>query len=161
AAEEHRALHRVAELADIARPAMAPELVDDLRRHERHRRATIALARVEDEAGRERLDLLDSIAQRRDRDRQAVETEEQIASERPALALSREIAVRRGEDPHIDLAGHQAAQRQPLALLEAPQQLHLDRERQLADLVEEPRPAVGGLEQAALRVGRAGEGAAL
>ena len=44
-------------------------------------------------------------------------------------------------------------------LLERAQQLHLQRERHLADLVEEQRAAVGRLELALLVGDRAGEGA--
>ena len=49
------------------------------------------------------------------------------------------------------LTGRGAADARELALLEHAQELGLHRQRQLADLVEEQRAAVGGLEQADLR----------
>ena len=53
-----------------------------------------------------------------------------------------------------------AADRAHLAVLQDAQQLGLHRERHLADLVEEERPAVGDVEEAGARRRRAGEGAA-
>ena len=64
-------------------------------------------------------------------------------------------------DPHVDLERRRAADPLELALLEDAQQLRLDRERQLADLVEEQRAAVGPLEAARPLAVGAGEGAAL
>ena len=63
----------------------------------------------------------------------------------------------RGHDPHVDLEGAVAAHPLELALLEEAQQLHLDRGGDVADLVEEEGPAVGGLEPARARVDGAGE----
>ena len=57
--------------------------------------------------------------------------------------------------------GRVAADPEHLPLLEHAQQLDLDRERHLADLVEQHRAAVGGLEQPGLGLRRAGERAAL
>jgi hypothetical protein len=45
--------------------------------------------------------------------------------------------------------------------LQHAQELHLQRRRQIADLVEEDRAAIGGFEPSALGVDRAGEGAFL
>ena len=58
----------------------------------------------------------------------------------------------------LDVVG--AADPHELALLEHPQQLDLHLERQLADLVEKQRTAVGQLELAELAAGGAGERAA-
>ena len=60
----------------------------------------------------------------------------------------------------LTLLGAHLADRPHLALLERAQELRLQIERQLADLVEEQRAAVGLLDEAALGVERAGEGAA-
>src|SRR5205814_822616 len=67
----------------------------------------------------------------------------------PALAhLLREIGGGRGEDAGVDRDGARRAEPADLAVDEDAQELHLELERQLADLVEEQRAAVGGLEQA-------------
>jgi hypothetical protein len=59
------------------------------------------------------------------------------------------------------LRGLDAAHALELALLQHAQQLHLHLERDLADLVEEQRAAVGQLEAPGLGLHGAGEGAAL
>ena len=71
-----------------------------------------------------------------------------------------EIPVGGGDDPHVDRKRLGAAQRANLALLQYAQQLDLQRQRHVADLVEEQRAAVGSQEQAFVLADRAGEGAA-
>ena len=66
----------------------------------------------------------------------------------PSATICCEIAVGRGDDPHVDAEGLVAADALELALLQEAQQLHLDGRRDLADLVEEQRAAVGLLEAA-------------
>ena len=72
-----------------------------------------------------------------------------------------EIAVGRGDDAHVDLDAAPRADALDDLILQHAQQLGLQRRRQLADLVEEHRAAVGQLEPAALLRDRAGERAAL
>jgi hypothetical protein len=62
---------------------------------------------------------------------------------------------------HIGLNLARAAQPHQRALLQRAQQLGLQRQRQLADLVQEQGAAIGLLEPASAGGGRAGEGAAL
>ena len=64
-------------------------------------------------------------------------------------------------EPHVDLDRLARADRLDLALLDRAQQLDLRGQRQLADLVEEQRAAVGLDELAGVAFGRAGEGALL
>ena len=65
--------------------------------------------------------------------------------------------MRRAEDAHVDrLFGHRA-DRAHRALLDRAQQLRLHRQRQVADLVEEQRAAVGGLKEALAIVVGTGE----
>ena len=64
----------------------------------------------------------------------------------------------RRNQPHIDLDGTAAADTFQLAFLQHAQQLGLEGRRDLADLVEEQRAAVGRLETALARIDRAGEG---
>src|SRR5690606_21279231 len=66
----------------------------------------------------------------------------------------------RGDVADVDRTVLRLADAAHRLLLERAQQLRLDRGRQLADLVEEDRPAVGGLDRALARRGRAGERAA-
>src|SRR5207249_8448713 len=76
-------------------------------------------------------------------------------------ARRRQVAVRRGDDPHVDLHRLAAAHALELALLEHTQELHLRLRGQLPDLVQEDRPAVRELEAAGPAFRGAGEGALL
>ena len=67
--------------------------------------------------------------------------------------------MRGRQHAHIDRLGARRADRAHRAVLQHAQQLDLQRQRHVADLVEEQRAAVGRLEQADVRAGRAGEGA--
>ena len=62
-----------------------------------------------------------------------------------------QVAVRGGDEPHVDADRLDAADALELALLQRAQELHLHLDRDLADLVEEERAAVGELEAARLR----------
>ena len=70
---------------------------------------------------------------------------------RPLATSVFEIAVGRRDDAHVDLDGLGRADAADLALLQHAQELHLHLRADLADLVEEQRPALGLLEEAALR----------
>src|SRR6185503_4274614 len=85
----------------------------------------------------------------------------EVLAEPAAVDLDAEVAVRRGDDPDVDLDRLGAADPADFLALEHAQQLRLHVERQLADLVEEHRAAVRALERARVRAGRAGERAAL
>src|SRR5690348_11789666 len=65
--------------------------------------------------------------------------------------------MRRGDDTHVDFDRAAAPDRLDLALLKNAQELHLGLGRELADLVEEDRPAVRELESADALLQRAGE----
>ena len=65
------------------------------------------------------------------------------------MHLAVEIAPRRGEDAHVDAQPLAAADALHLAALDRAQELRLEREIEVADLVEEQRAAVGLLEDAA------------
>ena len=76
------------------------------------------------------------------------------------MVLVERQAVRRRDDTDVDLAGVERADALHFPVLDRAQQLGLQRERQLADLVQEQRPAVRVLEHAHLRVAGARERAA-
>src|SRR6185295_6138222 len=91
-------------------------------------------------------DVLRSLAQRRDVDARHRQPEVEIGPEGPLIGLRAQVAVGRRDDADVDLdvlLAADAAERTPL---EDPEQGRLDRQRQLADLVEEDRPAVRQLE---------------
>ena len=72
-----------------------------------------------------------------------------------------EVLVRRGEHAHVDVHHVLAADARDLAALQGAEHLRLRHEVHVADLVEEERAAVRLLEEPALLLLRAGEGAAL
>ena len=73
-----------------------------------------------------------------------VEAIEEILAEAARADLLAEILVRRGDDADVAFQRAVVADRRALALLEEAEELDLERERQLADLVEEQRPALRG-----------------
>ena len=81
-------------------------------------------------------------------ERNHVQAEEQIRPEPSAADLFGEIAIGCGDDAHVHANRLAAADRLELLFLEHAQELDLGLERQLADLVEEQRSAVGDLEPA-------------
>ena len=107
-----------------------------------------------DEVLRQQPEIVLPIAQRRQRERDDVEAVEEILAERAGLDRGLEVAVGRRDQPEVDAYRPRAADALELALLQRAQQLRLQRERQLADLVEEQRAAVGQLQLAFLAVRR-------
>ena len=97
---------------------------------------------------REARDVLAALAHRRQLDVDDREPEVQILAERALVDLVAQIAVGRREHADVDLVRAIAADALDLALLEHAQQLGLQRDVELADLVEEDRAAVGLLEAA-------------
>ena len=92
--------------------------------------------------------VLAPLAQRRNAKWKDGEAVIEIGAE-PALAhFVLEVAIGRGDDAHVDAVNTVAADTLNLPVLQGAQQLWLQFERQLADLVEEQRAAVGDLELA-------------
>jgi hypothetical protein len=100
-----------------------------------------------------------ALAQRRHDDADDVEPVVQVLAEAAGLHLGRQVLVRGAEDAHVDRHLGRPAQRPHGALLDDAQQLALHGQRQVADLVEEQRAALGGLEEALAVFRRTGEGA--
>ena len=153
-AEDDRALDRVLELAHVARPAVARRSSARARVGE----AVDALVVLAREAAKEVLGEDEHVgaahAQRRHLDVDDVEAVVEVLAEAPFAHLGREIAVGRGDEAHVDLDRLVAADALERPLLEDAQQLDLRRQRDLADLVEEERAAVGLLEAARCAAGR-------
>src|SRR6266446_3814485 len=72
-----------------------------------------------------------------------------------------EVAIRRRDDAHVDAPRPRAAEPLEFLLLKDAEELRLELERDVADLVEEERPAVCQLEASDPLRDRAREGAAL
>ena len=100
-------------------------------------------------------------AQRRKLDARDGEAVEEVVAEAARLDLLVEIAPRRGHDAHIDVDPLVAADAAELRALDRAQELRLERDVEIADLVDEQRAAVGLLEEPLFGGDRAGERAAL
>ena len=77
-----------------------------------------------------------------------VQAEQQILAEAARRDFGGQIGVGRRDDPHVDAARARRADALELAGLEHAQQLRLQVQRDVGDLVEEQRAAVGQLEAA-------------
>ena len=114
---------------------------------------------VPEGAGKHR-HVLRPLAQRRHHDADDVEAIQQIFAKPPRVRFVAQRTIRGRDDPGIDAPRQVFADAARLAVLDDAQQLRLSARRQLADLVEEQRAAIGFLEQPGAFGQRAGEGAA-
>ena len=143
AAQDHRPLARVGQLAHVARPAAARQLVVHGGRH----LEVTALGEAGHEVSDQRGDVLPPLAQRRQRQLDDVQAIQQIAAQRPLGGAGVDVLVGGRQHAHVDRDRGVAADDVDHVLLQHPQQLALQRQRQLGDLVEEQGPA-GGLAEA-------------
>ena len=105
--------------------------------------------------------VLAPLAERRERDGHHVDAVVEVLAEATVAHQGLQIAMGRGEEPHVDRDRPARPDALELALLQDPEQLHLQVGGQIADLVEEQAPAVGQLEAALAGGDGAGEGALL
>ena len=108
-------------------------------------------AELEPRTAREERDVAAASPQRRQLDARDGEAVEEVVAEAPGCDLAVEIAPRRGEDAHVDLDPLVAADAPDLAALDRAEELRLEREVEIADLVDEERAAVRLLEDAVPR----------
>src|SRR5207253_2309588 len=87
-----------------------------------------------------------------------VQPVEEVGTEAPRPHRFLEIAIRRGDHPHVYPKRPARPYRFELLLLQNTKKLHLRLEGQLADLVEEDRAAIGELEAADAALQGTGEG---
>ena len=113
-----------------------------LRREALHVRAEL-LGVLREERLRDDEHVVAALAQRRQVDVDDVEAVVEVLAEAARADLLLEDAVGRGDDADVDLLGLAVADAEDDALLQRAQELHLQVERQLADLVEEERALVG------------------
>src|SRR5436305_3739484 len=159
APHQHPALHRVVELAHVARPGVGQQggagaLL------EAAERLAVAQGVLAEEVPGEGEDVRLALAQGGQADLHRVEAEQQVLAEAPGGHLLPQVGVGGGDDAHVGGAGLRRSQALELAGLQHPQELGLLGERDVGDLVEEEGAAVGQLEAAhAVGLG-VGEGAA-
>src|SRR5262249_45221627 len=89
------------------------------------------------------------------------ESMKQVVAEPTELDLAIEVPARRREDPNVDADRLLAADPTELASLDRAEKLGLQRELEIADLVDEERAAVRLLEHADVLLHRTGECSAL
>src|SRR3954463_1494099 len=118
-------------------------------------------AEIGDESAEKRHDVLGTLPQRRDPEREDGEPVIQIFAEATFLGCLAQIAVCRGKDAHVDGDRQRATEAGDFPLLEDAEELRLQIERQFANLVEEERSFLRLLEAARAARGRAGVGALL
>jgi hypothetical protein len=156
ARQDGGALQDVLELAHVAGPGVAHQAVQGVVVDAADGLAE-RLPRAPDEVVHEQRDVLAPLPERRDLHAHDVEAVEQVLAEAPGGGLGLEVPGRRRQHAHVHPAGLRLADGADLLLLEHAQQLGLERQRQLADLVEEQRAAVGLGEEPAPRAVGAGE----
>src|SRR5262245_30611682 len=123
--------------------------------------ASQPLALAGDEMTHEQRDVLASFTERRQVELHHLQAVKEVLAEGAATDARSQIDVGRGDQTKVGPHESRAAEPPELALLEHAQQLGLRVERQVADLVEKERGAVGLLEDAGALGVRARERAAL
>ena len=155
--ERGQPAHLVGQLPDISRPA-----IQDQELHRFFGEAEIALAVLQRVLAQvvvgERGNFDAPLPQRRDVQRDDIETIEEVFAE-PALGdQAVEVGVGRGDDADVDAGRVHLADRVDFAGLEEAQEFRLHVECGFADFVEEQRAAGGGADNAREVVRGAGEG---
>jgi len=107
----------------------------------------------------EKLDIPRALAERGDLNGKHIEAVVEILAKVAFLNCLEKVAVRSGDDAHIDFDGFISSDAFEFPLLENAEELGLEGKGDLTDLVEENGAAIGQFESAIPLVGRAGEGA--
>src|SRR5215471_4314588 len=154
--QHDRPLDDVLELSQIAGPRIALEEIESLWGEPVHLLVHLGL-RLAEKVMRQDGDVLGTLPQWRQRDREGVEAIEKILPELTRGQRLLERTVGGGKDPHTHLSCHYVAHRLALSRLQHAQETALHLGRHVADLVEEDRPAVRLLEEPRLVGHRARE----
>src|SRR5262245_36898018 len=157
--QRDRALDRILELADVARETVGEQPLERLGGDPLDLLAELARVPLEEVVDEQREVVL-ALAQRRQRDLDHVEPVVEVFAEARRRDFLLEASVGRRDDAHVGPLVLRASDPPERLLLDHAQQLDLERERDVADLVEEQRALVGELEEALLVVERPGERAA-
>src|SRR5262252_6624385 len=151
---------KILQLADVARPGVLHEEPLGLLRDVRVRFAVLFGIPPQEVLGEER-DLITTFPQRRQIDRDDVQTEEEIVAEVAVGHGARQVAVGGGDDAHVDANVLFPSEAGELAVLQDLEELSLQRKAHVPDFIEEHRPLVRELELARFLVNGASKGAAL
>jgi len=129
-------------------------------RRERWNRFLVPLRQAAQEVRGEQRNVLPPLGERRQLERHDVEPIEEILAKFTRRPLRVQIAMGGRDHAHIDRHRLRRADGPHFAFLQHAQEFYLQRERHVADLVEEDRAAIGGKEETLVRLHRAAEGAA-
>src|SRR5229473_3563189 len=154
--QNNRPLERIAELTDVAGPAVMQQRVFGVARETGRRtadRAPDVLQKCVGEEGNVRRPL----PQRRQANVEDVQAIVQILAERATIHRLSEVPVRRSDDANVGLQKTRATQSLKLALLQHAQKLCLGGQAHLADLVEEQYATSRQLDLSGLGLLRAGK----
>ena len=158
AGQDRRPLDDVFQLAHIARPVVIDQRAHRALGNLGDLLAELGADRLEEVIGQRR-DVVLALAQRRDMDREDIDSVKEVVAETAVGDHALEVLIGRGDQPEIGGQRLGVTDRAVFALLQHAQHLGLNAEREVADLVEEQAAAVGDLEHAFLAGHRAGEGA--
>ena len=139
------ALDDILQLPDISRPVVLFQ-----REHQFLRDLidcfALLFGKPTDEMFRQQPDISSPFAERRNRDRKHAQAVIEVGAEFLLFHHTAQVLICRGDDPHVGVKGMAAAQAFELLFLEHPEQLRLQFQWKIADLVQEKRAPVGGLE---------------
>ena len=158
--EQRQAFHEIGQLTHVARPRVAQQRGARLLAQTALADAIVRARPLEEVIGQLH-DVRAALAQRRQRQRDDGESVIEILAEAAPANRLAEVLVGRRDEPHVDGLVARAAEPAHHALLERLEELGLERLAEQPDLVEEDRPALGGLQETRLRAARVGEGAPL
>ena len=149
-------LDHVLEFPHVTRPRIGGDRLDRVGK-KRHRGPLLLGSELAGKAVGKQRGITLPFAQRRDLDNDLRKAIVQVLAELALLDVRLEALVGRADDPHVDRDLLAPADALDHALLQEAQELRLQRDRKIADFVEEQRTAVGGLDLAQRLLGGPGE----
>ena len=138
---DQQPVHQVPQLPDIARPIIGLQCRQCVGRQCPHRNAG-AFGRSRDKMQRQRRHILAPLAQGRDLHRHHGQAVIQILAEPPAGDFGLQVAVGRGQHPHINLDPRRPAQPFKGLVLQRSDNLALSLQRHVGHLVQQQRPGM-------------------
>ena len=158
--KNHGTFDDVLHFPHVARPGIPDQRVHDFRWNAFDSSAD-ALRELLGEMTNQQRNVVATLAQRRQQDREHVQAIEKVAAKLAVGDHLRQVSIRCRHQPHIHTHRARASQAFEFLLLESSEQLRLEFERNVTDFVEEQRAAIGQLEAADSLRDRPGEGALL
>ena len=159
-AHDEEPLDQIPELAHVPGPGVLGKPLDGFRL-ELPRRTAVLLSEPSHEVPDQERNVLLPRAERLHVDGDDAQPVEEVLAEAPRLDLLGEILVRGRDDARVHLDRPGAAEPLDLSGLDGAEELGLGIEAHVADLVQEERPPVCGLQPSALHLRRSREGALL